>query len=58
MNIIIFNQIMSSKKAMKQAQKQNYARFKNNFSSNSNNPFKKKTIKNTKSNFSTKNNKN
>ena len=45
---------MSSKRAMKQAQKQNYARFKNNFSTNSNNPFKKKTIKNTKSNFSTK----
>ena len=39
---------MSSKKAMKQAQKQNYARFKNNFSSNSNNPFKKKTIKKQK----------
>ena len=36
---------MSSKKAMKQAQKQNYARFKNNFSSNSNNPFKKKNYK-------------
>ena len=45
---------MSSKKAMKQAQKKNYARFKNNFSSNSNNPFKRKTIKNMKLNSSTK----
>ena len=45
---------MSSKRAMKQAQKQNYARFKNNFSSNSHNTFKRKTIKNTKSNFSAK----
>ena len=45
---------MSSKKAMKQAQKQNYARFKNNFTSNSNNPFKRKTIKKTKSKFLTK----
>ena len=45
---------MSSKRAMKQAQKQNYALFKNNFYSNSNNPFKKKTLKNTKSNYSTK----
>ena len=45
---------MSSKRAMKQAQKQNYARFKYNFSSNSNNPFKRKTIKNTKLNLSTK----
>ena len=45
---------MSSKRAMKQAQKQSYERFKNNFSSNTNNPFKKKTIKNTKSKFSTK----
>ena len=45
---------MSSKRAMKQAQKQNYARFKNNFSSNNNNPFKRKTIKKTKSNLSTK----
>ena len=45
---------MSSKRAMKQAQKQNYARFKNNFSSNSYNPFKRKNIKNTKSNSSTK----
>ena len=45
---------MSSKRAMKQAQKQNYARFKNNFSSNCNNPFKRKTIKNKKSNFLTK----
>ena len=42
---------MSSKRAMKQAQKQSYARFKNNFSSNNNNPFKKKTIRNTKSKF-------
>ncbi len=32
---------MSSKKAMKQAQKQNYARYKNNFSSNRRNPFSK-----------------
>ena len=32
---------MSSKKAMKQAQKQNYARFKNNFSSNKRNPYSK-----------------
>ena len=45
---------MSSKRAMKQAQKQSYARFKNNFSSNTNNPFKKKTTRNTKSNFSIK----
>ena len=45
---------MSSKRAMKQAQKQNYARFKNNFSTNSNNPFKRKTIKKTKSNLLTK----
>tara|TARA_B100000029_G_scaffold499107_1_gene569009 strand:+ start:23 stop:160 length:138 start_codon:yes stop_codon:yes gene_type:complete len=45
---------MSSKKAMKQAQKQNYARFKNNFSTNSRSPFSKsnsikaKKIKNKK----------
>ena len=45
---------MSSKRAMKQAQKQSYARFKNNFSSNNNNPFKKKIIRDKKSNFSTK----
>ena len=45
---------MSSKKAIKQAQKQSYARFKNYFSSNTYNPFKRKTIKNTKSNFPTK----
>tara|TARA_Y100001958_G_C21160031_1_gene494130 strand:+ start:819 stop:959 length:141 start_codon:yes stop_codon:yes gene_type:complete len=41
---------MSSKKALKQAQKQNYARFKNNISRNSNNPFKKKLSKNKKQN--------
>ena len=33
---------MSSKKALKQAQKQNFARFKNNFFTNSRNPFSKK----------------
>jgi len=36
---------MSSKRALKLAQKQNYARYKNNFSSNSSNPFSKKKIK-------------
>mgnify|MGYP001365731437 CR=1 FL=1 len=33
---------MSSKKAIKQAQKQKFARFKNNFSTNNKNPFGKK----------------
>jgi len=33
---------MSSKKALKQAQKQKFARYKNNFSTNSKNPFGKK----------------
>tara|TARA_B100000073_G_C23451363_1_gene459498 strand:+ start:201 stop:344 length:144 start_codon:yes stop_codon:yes gene_type:complete len=41
---------MSSKKAMKQAQKQNFARFKNNFSSNSKNPFEKKILKTNSNN--------
>tara|TARA_B100000575_G_scaffold252678_1_gene220776 strand:- start:325 stop:477 length:153 start_codon:yes stop_codon:yes gene_type:complete len=36
---------MSSKKALKQAQKQNYARFKNNISLNSQNPFNKNLSK-------------
>ena len=36
---------MSSKKAMKQAQKQNFARFKNNFSTNFKNNFKKKNFR-------------
>ena len=46
---------MSSKKALKQAQKQNFARYKNNFSTNSRNPFGKK--KYLKSNAKNKNQK-
>ena len=46
---------MSSKKALKQAQKQKYARFKNNISTNSNDPFKKKFTENKKQKFLKKN---
>ena len=43
---------MSSKKAMKQAQIQNYARFKNNFTYNLKNPFIKKNFQKGKKNVS------
>ena len=41
---------MSSKKAMKQAQKQNFARFKNNFSTKFKNNFRKKNFQKNKVN--------
>ena len=36
------NSIMSSKKALKQAQKQRYAKFKDNYSLNKNDPFNRR----------------
>ena len=50
MSKIILYREMSSKKALKQAQKQNYARFKNNLSNNFNNKFNKKNFKKNNAN--------